>query len=126
LEQDGCTYIGPGGLKFVKALEAAGGQVSVPTTLNAVSADRRQWRALGVPDDYAAAANAVGDAYLQLGCQPSFTCAPYLLLPDAKYVGQDWVWGESNAVVFANSVLGARTVRAASADCRSCSRNERI
>jgi cis-L-3-hydroxyproline dehydratase len=105
---DGCTYIGPGGLEFVQRLVKAQGRVKVPTTLNSVSTDRRQWQALGVPPDYARNSIALGDAYLELNCQPSFTCAPYLL-PQAPNHGQDIAWGESNAVVYANSVLGART-----------------
>ena len=106
---DGCTYIGPGGLEFAQRLVEAGGQVKVSTTLNSVSCDRKRWQSLGVPDDYARASLALGDAYLALGCQPSFTCAPYLLLGDKSMEGQDVCWGESNAVVYANSVLGART-----------------
>lgn len=105
---DGCTYIGNGGLSFVQRLVDAGGRVKVPTTLNSVSADRSRWKALGVPADRALASIAVGDAYLALGCQQSFTCAPYLLR-DPPQLGQDIVWGESNAVVYANTVLGART-----------------
>jgi len=105
---DGCTYIGPGGLALAQRLAQADGLVAVPTTLNSVSTDRQRWQALGVPETYAKNAIALGDAYLQLGCQPSFTCAPYLL-DDAPQFGQDLVWGESNAVVYANSVLGART-----------------
>lgn len=105
---DGCTYIGPGGLRFVQHLVANGGKVQVPTTLNSVSADRKRWKHFGVPKDYAMNSIALGDAYLALGCQPSFTCAPYLLA-NPPTVGQHVAWGESNAVVFANSVLGART-----------------
>jgi predicted aconitase len=105
---DGCTYIGPGGLEFVRMLVEAGGRVKVPTTLNSVSADRRRWRDLGVPEEYARNSLRLGDAYLELGCAPSFTCAPYLLSSPPR-MGQDVAWGESNAVVYANSVLGART-----------------
>ena len=105
---DGCTYIGPGGLEFAQRLVHANGRVHVPTTLNSGSADRRRWQALGVPSEYAHNAIALGDAYTALGCQPSFTCAPYLL-DAAPALGDDICWGESNAVVFANTVLGART-----------------
>ena len=101
-----CTV--SGGLEFVEKLVQAGGKVAIPTTLNSVSADRSRWQALGVPSERALASIAVGDAYLALGCQHSFTCAPYLL-PNAPQLGQDIVWGESNAVVYANTVLGART-----------------
>ncbi|KAL7562118.1 hypothetical protein ACA910_019863 [Epithemia clementina (nom. ined.)] len=111
---DGCTYIGLGGLQFAQRLVQAGGRVKVPTTLNAVSADRRQWQKLGVPEMYARNSITLGDCYLELGCQPSFTCAPYLLNNNKNSppkLGEHICWGESNAVVFANSVLGARTTK---------------
>ena len=109
---DGCTYIGPGGRRFAERLADMGGKVKVPTTLNSVSADRRRWAALGVSSDLAVPANAVGDAYLKLGCTESFTCAPYLL-PTKPTCGEDICWGESNAVVYSNSVLGAKTEKVA-------------
>lgn len=109
---DGCTYIGPGGRRFAERLVDMGGKVKVPTTLNSVSADRRRWAALGVSSDLAVPANAVGDAYLELGCTESFTCAPYLL-PTKPTCGEDICWGESNAVVYSNSVLGAKTEKVA-------------
>jgi len=106
---DGCTYIGPGGLRFAERLVELGGRVSVPTTLNATSVDRRRWRQLGVPAALGKPAEALGSAYLAMGCSDrSFTCAPYLL-QSAPARGEQVAWGESNAVVFANSVLGART-----------------
>src|SRR5260221_3968323 len=49
-------------------------------------------------------------AYEQLGCTPSWTCAPHQAGHRSK-LGQQVAWGESNAVVFCNSVLGARTNR---------------
>ena len=72
------------------------------------SADRRRWAQLGMPSTLSQPANAVGDAYLQLGCKHSFTCAPYLLQSKPGF-GENIIWGESNAVVYANSVLGSRT-----------------
>ena len=109
---DGCTYIGPGGLRFVEGLVQDGGKVKIPTTLNSVSTDLRYWKKLGIEDD-STNQNSIrqADAYVALGCSPkSFTCAPYLLdnigIPQ---MGDQIVWGESNAVVYANTVLGART-----------------
>ncbi|VEU35536.1 unnamed protein product [Pseudo-nitzschia multistriata] len=112
---DGCTYIGPGGLRFVEGLVEGGGRVRVPTTLNSVSTDLGHWEALGIEDD-PSNRNSIrqAEAYVALGCSPeSFTCAPYLLggrgstaVPER---GEQIVWGESNAVIYANSVLGART-----------------
>lgn len=105
---DGCTYIGSGGLRFAQKLADLGSKVRVPTTLNSISVDRRRWRALGVPEEFGEPATSLSEAYLSLGAQPSFTCAPYLL-ENVPKVGDQIAWGESNAVVYANSVLGART-----------------
>ena len=105
---DGCTYIGPGSLRFAETMAAWGGRVRVPTTLNSGSVDRRKWRELGVPTTLGDPASALGDAYVAMGAAPSFTCAPYLL-PSAPALGEHVAWGESNAVVYANSCLGART-----------------
>jgi predicted aconitase len=49
-------------------------------------------------------------AYRKLGCEQSWTCAPYQA-GHRPLQGTDVAWGESNAVVFCNSVLGARTNR---------------
>ena len=106
---DGCTYIGPASLKFADKLRSWGAEVRVPTTLNAISVDRFNWRTLGVPADSGEPAEALANAYLAMGAAPSFTCAPYLL-ENAPRLGEQIGWGESNAVVFANSILGARSL----------------
>lgn len=106
---DSCIHVGEASLRFPQRFVEMGGAVAVPTTLNAVSVDLRNWRAHGVPPDVAEPATAVGDAYLALGCTPSYTCAPYLLAATAPAAGAHVGWGESNAVLYANSVLGART-----------------
>jgi cis-L-3-hydroxyproline dehydratase len=107
---DGCIYTGPGGLRFAERLVELGAQVRIPTTLNAVSVDRRRWRELGVDATIGEPASRLADAYLQMGAKPSFTCAPYLL-DTAPAFGEQIVWAESNAVVYANSVVGARTLK---------------
>src|SRR5262245_37555336 len=45
-----------------------------------------------------------------MGTIPLWTCAPYQTEHAPKF-GEQIAWGESNAIVFANSVLGARTER---------------
>ncbi len=45
-----------------------------------------------------------------MGCVPTWTCAPYQTEMRPEF-GQQVAWGESNAIVFANSVIGARTER---------------
>ncbi|MDU9032017.1 aconitase family protein [Pseudomonas corrugata] len=105
---DGCIYTGPASLRFAEQLVQWDAKVRVPTTLNSISVDQRRWRELGVDPILGEPASALGDAYMAMGAQLSFTCAPYLL-DTAPKAGEQIVWAESNAVVYANSVLGART-----------------
>jgi len=97
---DGCLYHGDSGTLFAERLVAGGGAVAVPTTLNVGAL---------VPER-AAMARRMMDAYLALGCRPTWTCAPYQA-GHRPALGQHVAWGESNAVAFCNSVLGARTER---------------
>ncbi|MCY3662105.1 MAG: aconitase X, partial [bacterium] len=50
------------------------------------------------------------ECYEEMGCRTIWTCAPYQTTPRPAF-GQQVAWAESNAIVFANSVLGARTHR---------------
>ncbi|MFK7855271.1 MAG: aconitase X [Granulosicoccus sp.] len=105
---DGCVYNGPSSLLFATQLNDWGAKVRVPTTLNSISVDQRRWQQQGIDKAFGEPASQLGDAYMKMGAQLSFTCAPYLLDTLPKH-GEQIVWAESNAVVFANSVLGART-----------------
>lgn len=107
---DGCIYASPANLTFAERMANLGGRVVVPSTMNAISVDRENWQAQGVPPQFGGPAQRLADAYVRMGCRPTFTCAPYLLeAPPAA--GEAIGWAESNAVVYANSVLGARTAK---------------
>lgn len=105
---DCCIYTGPSSLRLARQLVEWGAKVRIPTTLNAISVDRLGWRALGMAPAVAEPAAALADAFVDMGAQASFTCAPYLLA-EPPACGEQIAWAESNAVAFANSVLGART-----------------
>ncbi|RBQ72838.1 hypothetical protein FVER14953_06026 [Fusarium verticillioides] len=107
---DGCVYTGPATLALAERLRDWGGKVRIPTTLNSLSVDKQRWRALGVDTTFGEAADALGKAYTDMGARPTFTCAPYQL-ESAPKLGEQIAWAESNAVVYANSVLGARTMK---------------
>jgi predicted aconitase/predicted aconitase with swiveling domain len=107
---DGCIYTGKASLEFAQLLCEWGAKVRVPTTLNAISVDQRNWRSQGTDPSVAEPASDLADAYVRMGAQPTFTCAPYQLA-SAPSRGENIVWAESNAVVYANSVLGARTMK---------------
>jgi predicted aconitase/predicted aconitase with swiveling domain len=107
---DGCIYAGPANLTFAAAMADMDARVKVPTTMNAISVDFDNWQAQGVPSLFGTPASQLASAYLAMGAQPTFTCAPYLA-EDRPTLSEDIGWSESNAVIFANSVLGARTVK---------------
>ena len=107
---DGCIYASPANLTFAQKMADIGARVCVPTTMNAISVDRSNWQKQGVPPSFGLPATRLADAYVQMGCKPSFTCSPYLL-DTAPGQGESIAWAESNAVIFANTVLGARTAK---------------
>ncbi len=107
---DGCLYHGRAGLEFAERLAAGGARVSVPTTLNVGALDLLHPERSRLDPATAAEARRQMDAYVAMGCRPTWTCAPYQL-PERPAFGQHVAWAESNAIVFCNSVLGARTNR---------------
>ena len=107
---DGCHYTGEASVQFAESLAAHGDTVAVPTSMNAISLDRARWREQGVADEWAGSAERIVQAYLRMGARSSFTCAPYQSL-DPPVAGEHIAWAESNAIAFANGVLGARTNR---------------
>jgi predicted aconitase len=107
---DSTVYIGDAGLEFAERLAGLGAKVSVPTTLNVSGLDEYHWQEWAVPNDWARQAYRQMVAYQSMGTIPTWTCAPYQTEMKPSF-GQQIAWGESNAIVFANSVLGARTER---------------
>ncbi|WLD99319.1 aconitase X [Agrobacterium leguminum] len=107
---DGCIYASPANLTFAEKMAEMGAKVRVPTTMNAISVDKVHWRSQGMPEDFGDPAARLADAYVRMGCRPTFTCSPYLL-DSAPQAGDMIAWAESNAVIFANTVLGARTAK---------------
>ena len=107
---DGCLHHGQVSLDFIEHFVRLGGRVRVPTTLNVGSVDLihpelfRGSRQSGVDGRRLMALHEA------VGCTPTFTCAPYQTL-FRPGLGEQIAWAESNAIVFANSVIGARTAR---------------
>jgi predicted aconitase len=108
---DGCLYQGQAGLDFAERMAASGARVSVPTTLNVGGVDLLHPDRFRGPPEIAAGSRRLMELYGQMGCRPTWTCAPYHLAQARPRLGDQVAWAESNAVAFANSVLGARTER---------------
>ena len=107
---DGCILAHDANLDFAEKMFEMGARVRIPTTINAISVDRENWQTQGVPPVFGSKASRLADAYVKMGARATFTCAPYLL-EDAPKQDEAIGWSESNAVIYANSVLGARTVK---------------
>ena len=107
---DSTIYLGDATLEFAERLASLGARVSVPTSLNVSGVDECGWKDWAVPAEWAAKAARQMLAYERMGAVPTWTCAPYQTKMRPSF-GQQIAWGESNAIAFANSVIGARTER---------------
>lgn len=108
----GVSYknLGDAGIEFLNEWAELGAKVTVPTTLNPAGMDLQDWEEQKIPADFAEKQTKVIEAFSRMGIPKTCTCTPYLIgnLPG---LGDDIAWGESSAVCFSNSVLGARTNR---------------
>ncbi len=107
---DGCLYHGDSGIEFAERLVEGGARVVVPTTLNVGAIDLLHPEYFQGSVEQAARARRLMNLYEAMGCRAVWTCAPYQNA-QRPALGQQIAWAESNAIVFANSVLGARTNR---------------
>jgi len=107
---DSSIYVGDAGLEFAERLAGLGAKVVVPSSLNVSGVDEHHWQEWPVAPEWASKAHRQMVAYRAMGCTETWTCAPYQTQARPSF-GQQIAWGESNAIVFANSVIGARTER---------------
>ena len=107
---DSTIYLGDATLEFAERLASLGARVAVPTSLNVSGVDECGWKDWAVSPEWAAKAARQMLAYEKMGAVPTWTCAPYQTHMRPAF-GQQIAWGESNAIAFANSVIGARTER---------------
>jgi predicted aconitase len=107
---DGALYHGDSGTLFAERLVEGGAKIAVRSTLNVGALDLTGCSQVRLAEPERGMARRMMEAYRALGCETSWTCAPYQAGHRPAF-GNDVAWGESNAVVFCNSVLGARTNR---------------
>lgn len=107
---DGALYHGDSGTLFAEELVRRGARVAVRATLNVGALDLLGCSRVRLEGATRDMARRLMRAYEAMGCEPSWTCAPYQA-GHRPAPGTDVAWGESNAVAFCNSVLGARTNR---------------
>ncbi len=87
-----------------------GAKFKTNTTLNPASVDLDCWRKIGFPESMYKQQKHLTELYTKMGAIPLHCCTPYLAGQVPRF-GEHICWGESSAVIYANSVLGARTNR---------------
>lgn len=107
----GSYHSGPANLSVLRHLVGAGAKVRIPTTLNASSADLRPDCHERYRGGSTESAREVVNLYCQMGCRPLLSCAPYWIDDIRPRPGAVLAWAESNAVLFANSVIGAHCLK---------------
>ena len=107
---DMTLYMVDAGVEFAEKMAGLEGKFAVPTQLNPASIDLLHHKKMRVPGELLEKSRRLENAYLKMGAIPTWTCAPYQqgLIPS---FGEQIAWGESNAIAFVNSVIGARTER---------------
>ncbi|RLI86221.1 MAG: hypothetical protein DRO98_05700 [Archaeoglobales archaeon] len=104
----GISYqnIGDAGVEWLESLNA---KVSVRTTVNPAGMDVFRWREMGIDEDFYRKQMKILRALERIGAELSLTCTPYYYQSVKR--NDHLAWAESNAVIYANSVLAARTNR---------------
>ncbi len=105
---DACHYYGRAHLDFARFFVERGARFAVPAwgntlTVGLLPPQPRE----GADPAVLGEARELAALYVTLGCRPVWTCAPYQI-PGGPGLGEHIVVGESNAVSYYNSVVGAR------------------
>ncbi len=106
----GVSYntIGEHGLHFLKSLN--GVKVKVPSTLNPIAFDGRYLKELQVDEHLFNRQMEILKAYGNMDIKTTATCTPYYY-DNVPRFREHIAWAESSAVIYANSIIGARTNR---------------
>jgi predicted aconitase len=97
------------GRKYIRWAADEGGQFVTTTTLNTGAVDLTGLD-LGISPETIAQQMDLTDSFKRMGAVECYTCTPYLIGNSPRF-GEHVSWGESSAVLYANSILGAKTNR---------------
>jgi predicted aconitase len=103
---------GKAGCAFIKEMAEKGGVFLAFMDTNPSSIDPFLWREIGIPEETNQEQMAMSNDFVKMGAFLGNTCTPYSI-GNVPVLGQHISWTESSAIIFANSVLGARTNREA-------------
>ncbi|MEM0128382.1 MAG: aconitase X catalytic domain-containing protein [Thermoplasmatales archaeon] len=105
----GVSYknIGDGGIQFLKKIRE---KVAVPTTLNPLGFDIENGGPVYIDEKFRKKQMEIVNLYMEMGIRESFTCTPYYFYNEPSF-GDHLAWAESSAIIYVNSLIGARTNR---------------
>jgi len=102
------TIHGDAGLEFVEKLANFGGKFKVLTTINPGSVDKSLIKKFNTPPDVYEKQSRLTVAYVKMGALPCQTCTCYYI-GNVPNFGDHVAWGDTSAVNYVNSVIGARS-----------------
>ncbi len=105
----GVSYknVGEGGIEFLKKMMH---KVSVPTSLNPLGFDIENGGPVDIDETFHKKQMEIIGIYQKMGVMDSFTCTPYYFYNEPSF-GDHISWAESSAIIYVNSLIGARTNR---------------
>jgi predicted aconitase len=105
----GVSYknVGEGGIQFLRKISH---RVNVPTSLNPLGFDIDNGGPVDIDDTFRKKQMEIVEIYREMGVMDSFTCTPYYYYNEPSF-GDHISWAESSAIIYVNSLIGARTNR---------------
>ena len=100
--------MGEDGLRYLEEAVAQGAKLRVPTTYNPCSVDFDNWELFGQPPEHVERERRVVRALAAMGMMTAMTCINYQTVTPPRF-NEHIAWGDTGAVIFANSVIGARS-----------------
>jgi predicted aconitase len=100
--------LGKPGVEFLERWAAQGARVRIPLTLDPRSADGAHAAQLGQDEAIVRDEARIVAALRAMGAVPTNTCINYQTV-DVPHYGEHLAWGDTGAVIYANSVAGARS-----------------
>jgi Uncharacterized conserved protein len=101
--------VGQAGVRFVEEMASDGANIVIPATTNPKSLALTD-KDVGLDPGQATDQKRLSAALHRMGAQVCSSCTPYLV-GNVPARGTSVAWAESSAIVYANSVLGARSNR---------------
>jgi hypothetical protein len=103
-------FTGYPGIELMEDVRNAGVKFKAFTTVDPISIDIEDWESLGISKDYADLQKRSVKAFGECGGVGCYSCTPWVL-GNVPRCGQHVAWVETSAVIYANSILGARSNR---------------